>query len=280
MEENKQESETQYFSLLEDVSETADAEALEVNLRRKNRKKYIAGGALALSYIGCAVYAVMVFGLLMRSGLYGEWEYAVGLLSMLIVSKVLSFKKSKIIRVVDALNTILLCLSVISYKRPANILLLIGIVFCVLTIHYWQTFYEILITFTVVFYVTECMQLPVLLELPFVVGMLLIGILLFNNVKRWHGKNILLFNILALFGQAYCFLGILHPVYQNAYTTFLCMFVFGLATIVLTFQKKYHMDFRGKYVILIFFLIYMTFVFTIRLTDLGIYVMPLLEDLH
>lgn len=280
MEENQQEIGTKYFNLLENPSEKENAKTTGTEAFRKNRKEVIAGGVLVICYIGCAMYAVMALILLMRSVFYVEWKYACCLLAMLVVSKVLSLKKNGPIRVVDALNTILLCLSVISYKKPAHILLLAGIVFCVLTIHYWQTFYEILITFTVVLYVAECISLPVLLKLPFIVGMFFIGILLFNNVKRWQGKKILLFNILALLGQTYCFLGLMHPIYQNTYITFFCMFIFGVATIILTFQKKYHMDFKGKYIVLILFLIYMAFIFSIRLTDLHIYVMPLLDYLR
>jgi len=50
------------------------------------------------------------------------------------------------------------------------------------------------------------------------------------------------------------------PNYRNAYVVYLCMLVFGVATIVLTFQEKYHMDLKHKNIILAIFLTYMALI--------------------
>ena len=84
--------------------------------------------------------------------------------------------------------------------------------------------------------------------------------LIFNNIKRWHGKYIVIFHLSALAGQAVCFLLLANPVYQNAYLTYLCMLIFGLATIVVCFQKAYDMEFPGKELVMAVFLTYMALI--------------------
>ena len=88
-------------------------------------------------------------------------------------------------------------------------------------------------------------------------AVLFIGMLLYNNVKRWHGKGIEAFNALALSGQVVCYLLLINPVYRNEYLTYLCMLIFGITTIVVCFNKQYHLDFKGKPLVLAVFLTYM-----------------------
>ena len=138
-------------------------------------------------------------------------------------------------------------------------MLLAGIGISILMIRYWQTCFEIILTATLLTYTVS--RLPVILQLPMAVGILLIGILVFNNVKRWRGKNILLFNGLALGGQIICFLKLHSPIYQNEYITYFCMLVFGLATIGLTLNEKYQMSLKGRHMVLAMFLTYMALIF-------------------
>lgn len=190
------------------------------------------------------------------------WVTVCGIVLLAVISKLVSLKDNTALRVNDMITTVVLCLCIISQDRGATMYLLLGgLAFSVLMIRYWQTAYEILLMGTLVFYVTEYLDFPIVLQLPAVVGILLVSVLVFNNVKRWHGKNILVFNISALVVQAFCFLGLMRPIYWNTYITYLCMLVFGLATIIITFQEKYHMNFKGKHMVLAIFLTYMAFVF-------------------
>lgn len=189
-----------------------------------------------------------------------EWDYIICLLVLLAAVKAAGWWKSSVVlRVNDICITVLLCFEVAAHEGVQAYVLLAGVVFSILMLHYWQTSFEIILTATLTAYAAN--HLPVILQLPMLVGLLLVGILAFNNVKRWRGKNILLFNGLALGGQFICFLELLSPIYQNEYITYLCMLVFGLATIGLTLQEKYQMSFSGRYMVLAVFLTYMAFIF-------------------
>lgn len=193
----------------------------------------------------------------------GDWECVCCLAVMLVTVKLLALRGNLTIRINDVVITALVCLTVAVYETPQTYVLLAGICFSVLMIHYWQTCYEILLTVTLCLYAAA--NLPTMLQLPMVVGIILVGMLLFNYVKRWRGNYILLFNVLALVGQCICFLLLAAPIYRNAYITFLCMLVFGLATILLTLQERFELDIPGKQMVLAVFLTYMVLIFKTRL---------------
>lgn len=182
-------------------------------------------------------------------------------LVMLLLVKILSLWKITKLKVYDAFITTLNCIMVFAYKdigTPYSYLLLAGVVLSVLLISQWRTYHEILLTFTIGIYAVQHISSP--LQLPLYVGIMFVGILAFNNVKRWKGQGIMVYNIFALTGQVICFLLLANPVYRNAYIIYLCMVVFGVATIVLTFQEKYRMDFKQKYLIMALFLTYIAFI--------------------
>ncbi len=147
--------------------------------------------------------------------------------------------------------------NVVSVNKYYIYLLPACIIISTIFLHRWQTYYEIVTIFTLV--VLLSLKLPYQLELPVIVGILFIAILAFNNVKRWRGKGIIIFNIGALLGQIICYLYLMEPIYKNEYLVYAMMLVFGLATITLTFQKKYQMDFSAKELIMALFLTYMAF---------------------
>lgn len=198
---------------------------------------------------------------------------AVSLLVFLAATKLLTLRKKASVtyRVDDIVLTVLNCILLLDEQAQlfpvsgdvenmvlAGILLL-GAVISILFIHYWQTAFESIITAALA--IQAVLYLPTILKLPVAVGILLSGILAFNHVKRWQGKNILIYNILALLGQAVCFLMLTNPIYRNANLTYLCMLIFGIATIVFTLQEQCHMNFKGKYMVLAVFLTYMALVF-------------------
>ena len=55
-------------------------------------------------------------------------------------------------------------------------------------------------------------------------------------------------------------IGLADPVYRNSYITYLCMFVFVLAYLVLTLQEKYYKNFKHRELILVIFLTYMALI--------------------
>lgn len=203
-------------------------------------------------------YALNFWILGIHFGNGGDWEGAVCLLVLLVASKLLSFTRRPMLYVSDAVITTFACLAVcFGGEARWTIPLAAGLVFGILCLNYWHTYFQVILVFTIALYTSRYMLQ--FLKLPVFVGILFVAILLFNNVDRWRGKGmgIVGFNALALSGQAVCYLLLINPVYRNAYLTYFCMLIFGTATIMICFQKKYHLDFGCKQLILAIFLTYM-----------------------
>lgn len=239
---------------------------------------YAYGSAIAVGVLGIAamlalhlwkcggkrhIYSFLNLAVFCLAGMgAGNRDSVICILVMLIIVKILMHLKKTanmtVLRVNDAVITTLLCFMVTAVKKPMEYVLLAGVIGCVLAINYWHTWYEILLTGTLALYTAA--HLPAVLELPAVAGLLLASMLLFNNIAKWRGKNILIFNLFAMGVQSVCYLNLLKPVYQDTYICYFCMLIFGVATIVLMLQERYHMNFKGKYVVLALFFSYMAFV--------------------
>lgn len=201
-------------------------------------------------------YAWNLWLLAAHIGNGGDWEIALCLLVLLAASKILSFTRRPMLCISDAVITALSCVAVyFSRENACMIPLAVGLALSILCLNYLQTYFEILLVYTIALY-TSYHMLP-LLKLPVFVGILFVGMLLFNNVKRWQDKGIVGFNALALGGQAFCYLLLVNPVYRNAYLTYFCMLIFGTATILICFRKKYRLDLNCRQLILAGFLTYM-----------------------
>ncbi|MDE7253364.1 MAG: hypothetical protein K2O32_10545 [Acetatifactor sp.] len=204
----------------------------------------------------CAWYLLNFLVLVIHLGGTNEWESSICLSILLAASKLLSFRKIAMTRYSDAALTAFACVAVLLDRESTHVIpLAVVLLLSVLCINYWHVYFETILTFTLAAYVSGHMLSG--FRLPVFVGILFVGMLIFNNVKRWHGNKMEVYNEFMLAGQALCYLMLLSPVYQNAYLTYLCMAVFGIATIVICFQKKYHMDFSGKQMVLAVFLTYM-----------------------
>lgn len=239
---------------------------------------YAYGSAIAVGVIGVAamlalylgkcqgkrhIYSFLNLAVFCLAGMgAGNRDSVICILAMLIIVKILMHLKKTanmtVLRVNDAVITTLLCFMVTAVRKPMEYVLLAGVIGCVLAITYWHTWYEILLMGTLVLYTAG--HLPAVLELPAVAGLLLASMLLFNNIAKCRGKNILIFNLFAMGVQSVCYLNLLNPVYQDTYICYFCMLIFGAATIMLMLQERYHMDFKGKYVVLALFFSYMAFV--------------------
>ncbi len=182
------------------------------------------------------------------------------LLGALLVSKLLSLCKAKALYASEAILTTISCIAgLMYYDKKYGVMLMAGVLLGTLFIRSWSTYYEILSTFTLAFFAGY--WVPSLLRLPVFMGVLFMGMLVFNYVGRWRGKGIRFFNVLVLVAQGICLLALINPIYRNAYITFLCMLVFGTATIVLALQEKFGMATKWRNIILAVFLTYMAFVF-------------------
>lgn len=203
-----------------------------------------------------AWYLLNLLVFIVHIGAEDRWETSICILALLVVSKLLSFTKRQMVCNCDVTVTLIACLFVlILWKETYVIPLVVGLVLSVLCVNYWHVYFELLLTFTLAFYTTNHMLSA--LELPVFVGILFVGMLIFNNVKRWHGEGMIVYNGVVLFGQAVCYLLLFNPVYRNSYITYLCMLIFGVATLVVCLQAKYHLDFKYKQLVLAVFLTYM-----------------------
>lgn len=182
------------------------------------------------------------------------------LLIVLVLTKLLAFQNVKSLRVLDVCVTTLVALKVIfDYDHTWSYAYLGATIISILLIKYWQTYYEIILIGAVLLFTYN--QLTFELQIPAIVGILLVALLLFNNVKRFRGKNIVVFNVVALVIQIICHLVLALPMYEQEYLTYLCTLVFGVATIMLTLQEHYHINVRSKNVFFAVYLTYMALIF-------------------
>ncbi len=205
-------------------------------------------------YYLCNVLALWLYGATDQ-----EYDFIICLIAVFVVSKLLSLLKKPELKAGEAVITALACLVCLFYYDDLyGVILLAVILASILFLRYWRAYYELLITYTVVFF--AALSFPPVLVHPVCVGILFAGLLLFNHVKTFQGKGIAVYNALALTGQVCLLLLFGSPVYAGMPLSYFCMLVFGVATIVLTFQPKYSMDFKGKYLVLAIFLTYMALI--------------------
>lgn len=184
------------------------------------------------------------------------------LVVLLLFSELLTLRKIRILRVSRAILTAIACLTVCMVSDQSYVYVLLAILVAgILFVDHWHAYYELAVTYTLAWFVVK--DLPFTLSLPVFVGILLVGILLVNNLKRLHGRIPLVYNWGILSGQIVSYLFLMLPIYRRSYLTHFCMLVFGLSVIVLILQEKYHLECRCKLFITEFFLAYL--VSTVRL---------------
>lgn len=214
-------------------------------LTRKSQEKW-------LQYYFWNIYAFVLFSIIGSS-----LEKVICIVIMLVLAKLLMFVKP--LKISEAIITALACLlTLFHYDQSYFCVLLAACLICIPCIYRWQTYYEILLTSTLA--ILAVMKLPSLIKLPAAVGIFLAGILLFHQIKRFRDSRIKAFYYVALAGQVLCYLALNNRIYTRAYITYVMMLVFGLGTIVLTFQEEYGMNNRKKPFILSLFLTYMAFI--------------------
>ncbi len=189
-----------------------------------------------------------------------DWPVLICLTVLLLATKVLTRFAEGGLKALDAILITVYCILLLANGKevPYVYLLLAGTILSMFLVYGWTTYQEILLTFSLGFFAAA--NLMSMIKLPAFSGILFVSILLFNNVKYMRGKNILVFNIFVLVGQIGALIGLANPVYRNSYLTYLCMFVFVLAYLVLTLQERYYRKFKHRELIIVIFLTYMALI--------------------
>ena len=189
-----------------------------------------------------------------------SWPILICLTALLLLAKVLTRFAEGGLKALDVIITTLYCIELLANGKevPYAYLLLAGTALSMFLVYGWTTYQEILLTFSLAFFAAA--NLMPMLKLPAFSGILFVSILLFNNVKYMRGKNILVFNVFVLVGQIGALIALANPVYRNSYLTYLCMFVFVLAYLVLTLQERYYKNFKHRELIIVIFLTYMALI--------------------
>lgn len=198
------------------------------------------------------------------------------LVSMLVMGKALLIrKKPLLLQVLDMALTILVCVMSAVYRYVpgdtkdlvCTLLLFAGVLFSILFISFWQAGYKTILTYAIAYALLPVV--PFAFRLPVFTGVLFGGMLLFGNVQKWNEKYTSVYNWLMLSGQLICFLILSGPIYRNELMTYLCMLVFGTATIGIVFQEKYRMNFKRKNFVTAVFLTYMALIIKLKMPVLN-----------
>lgn len=189
-----------------------------------------------------------------------DWGMVICMTVLLVAGKVLAHLAKSGVAALDAIITTVYCILFLSngVETPYAYVLLAGMILSMFLVCECRTYQEIILTFSLAFFALS--HLMPIVKLPAFSGILFVSILLFNNVKCMRGKGILVFNVSVLVGQIGALIALANPVYRNSYLTYLCMFVFVLAYLVLTLQEQYYKSFRHRELIIVIFLTYMALI--------------------
>lgn len=176
---------------------------------------------------------------------------------LLILYKLLAYRM-KPLRVADAIITVWSVLAAWTYHGDIHgYVLLCVLLFGLLLMNHWQTFYELLITGALVLYIP--MVLDNDLVLPLMIAVMWLAELLFNYVKRFAGKGIAGFNYTVLVAEVICYLALI-PQGFDSVILYVILTVLGLGIILFTFQPRFHMAVSWRGLAISGFLTYMVLV--------------------
>lgn len=143
----------------------------------------------------------------------------------------------------------------------------------ILVLQNYKTFYQSAVTFILLLITATCLQDTKQLTPAVNVAILFLLLLLFNNVKRWRGTYLKVYNYGNL---AFMLCWYVNAVFYQNYISYTILTLLGISIFVLAFQKKYYMDFKYKYLYLAVFLTYMTLIFRIGIPALTSGIMMLI----
>lgn len=195
--------------------------------------------------------------------------FMTGILTVFVMTKLLS--RVPLLRISEIITTVLTAFCGLwYYGGPYGIYFLAAFLLSVLALHRDKMFYQIVIT---VMGAAYFIRHPFLIELTegiwhyeiFLAGtvsILLLCMLLFNLVKPWRQKGTVIYN--------YCCLSCMALLYLTAflcsnYVIYSILTVAGILTILVVLRDSFGIHTRLNYLFLTFFLIYMVFLFRIRI---------------
>lgn len=213
------------------------------------------GGGTVLYMLMLLIQCMVSWGCMCNALLNPLWFYV--MLGIFVLSKLLSrvkaFKISEILITLQAAVTAFFCFSEREWYGHifAAVFLL-----SILALYHYKTFYQAVITAVAVSYLTFYLQ-DIPLRAVSCVGMSFLLLLLFNNVNRMRGRLQKIYNYGNLVYMVLCCIG---AAFQPDYLNCIILAILGTAVVVLTFQEKYAMNFKHKYLFLVLFWTYMAFI--------------------
>ncbi len=207
-------------------------------------------------------YYVMVGTVFLTYLISGEEiEITIALLALLVISKLLA--RCKELSVSEMIITVIVAVVGLRLMETTRIdvpwigtAFLGAYILSILTLYYYKTFYQILITFVVTNFVWVNMG-DMLLRPAVIVSVLFILIFIFNSVKAWQGRKAKIYNYINLILMAIQYV---LAIGCKDYFNYGILTILGLATIATCFQEKFYLDFKYKHLIVAIFLSYMALI--------------------
>lgn len=123
----------------------------------------------------------------------------------------------------------------------------------VTALHYWKIAYEEIVI--AVFLAFICLNLQNVMMPALLMGVLLMAVVGYNNIEFCRDKYIRIGNYINLGVVTALYIGI---AFVQNHLLYGIMLLLGISFLVLTFREKYGMNFKGRNLVLVLFLCYMT----------------------
>ncbi len=176
--------------------------------------------------------------LLLGSGGKGQLSATITLAILTLLYKGLAYRH-KPLWTADAIITTWTALAALIYYDSIYGYLLLGVLLLgILLMNHWQTYFEFILTGTVVLFISLAVDNEQLL-LPLMIAVMWLATLLFNYVKRFAGKGIRGFNVTILVMEVSGYLGLIFFQKFDSLVTYLILTVLGLGIILFTFQSRF-----------------------------------------
>lgn len=191
-----------------------------------------------------------------------KMEVLISMLIMFIGAKLLS--RISILKVSELIITLLAAFQGLYYYNSQDtfgIIYIIVFLASIITLYHWKSLYECIITFMLLMFVVFYLEIETLLS-PICMGILMLGMFTFANVKFFRGKQNRIYNYIVLAGMILIYL--IESFFGDNISLF-CLLIFGITTIVVLLQKKYGFNIKQKGLVLSLFLTYMVCVFDLDL---------------